>query len=361
MHVTVPPRPRRAFRRRSLESWALLGSAGLLLAGTVLPAPFVVEAPGPTFNTVGEHDGQQLLAVSGEPSYPSESVLDLTTVYVSGGPNSDVNVLRVLGAWLDPAAAVLPADALYPHDVSAEDVDEYNATAMTSSQDNSVAAALTHLDRDFTVELVVQGTLPGGPAEGQLEHGDVLRGVDGTPIVSLARLRAALDAAGERGVTLQVERAGAERDVAVDTVRDETSGSWQLGVLLVPSYEFPVDVDFELHEVGGPSAGLMFALGVVDELTPGSLAGDRHVAGTGTITPDGEVGPIGGIRQKLQGAADAGAQLFLAPEDNCAEVRGHVPDGLTVVSVGTLDDAVAAAEAAGRGEDLTVLPGCDTR
>lgn len=356
--MTASPRPRRALRRRSLESWTLLGSAGLLLAGTVLPAPFVIEAPGPTFNTVGQHDGRQLLGISGAPTYPSESVLDLTTVYVTGGPSKNINALTVLGSWLDPSAAVVPVDTLYPRDASAQDVTDASMSAMSASQDSSVAAALEHLGVGFGTELTVQGTVPDGPADGALAQGDVLRAVDGVPVESLASLRSALDAAGDRGVTLRVERSGTEHDVAVDTVRDEASGSWRLGVLLLPSYDFPVDVEFELEEVGGPSAGMMFALGVVDELTPGSLAGDRHVAGTGTITPEGEVGPIGGIRQKLEGASAAGAEVFLAPEANCAEAQGHVPEGLTVVSVRTLDDAVAAAEAAGAGGDLSGLPGC---
>ncbi|MFC6257098.1 S16 family serine protease, partial [Kocuria oceani] len=164
--------------------------------------------------------------------------------------------------------------------------------------------------------------------------------------------------AGERGVRLEVERSGEPREVAVDTVRDEATGAWQLGVFLVPDFDFPVDVDFELDEVGGPSAGMMFALGIVDEMTPGSIAGDRHLAGTGTITPEGDVGPIGGIRQKLEGAQQAGAEVFLVPEGNCAEARGHVPAGLTAVSVRTLDDAEAAAEAVGEGGDLSALPGC---
>ncbi len=359
--MTVSPRPRRGLRRRSLESWALLGSAGLLLAGTVLPAPYVIEAPGPTFNTVGEHDGRQLLGVTGAPTYPSDSVLDLTTVYVTGGPNKNVNVLTVLGSWLDPSASVVPADSLYPRDVSGQDLESASLLAMTNSQENSVAAALDHLDIAFDTELAVHGTVPDGPADGVLESGDVLRGVDGSPVTSLSGLKSALDAAGEPGVRLQVERSGEVRDVAVATVRDEASGSWQLGVFLVPDFGFPIEVGFELDEVGGPSAGMMFALGIVDELTPGSIAGDRHVAGTGTITPEGDVGPIGGIRQKLEGAREAGAEVFLAPEGNCAEVRGHVPEGLTVVSVRTLDDAVAAAEAAADGGDLAALPGCAPR
>ncbi|MCJ8503832.1 PDZ domain-containing protein [Kocuria flava] len=355
--MTPSPRPR---RRRDLPSWALLGSAGLLLAGTLLPAPFVLEAPGPTFNTVGEHEGRQLLEVTGALTYPTESVLDLTTVYVSGGPSSDVGVLGVLRAWLDPSTAVVPADVLYPHRVSAEELDASNSVAMTSSQETSVAAALEHLGIEHSTRLVVRGTVPGSPAEDRLEQGDVLRAVDGGPAGSVEQLRSALDAAGERGVRLRVERDGTERDVRVPTVLDEASGHRQLGVLLEPDHDFPLEVSFALEDVGGPSAGAMFALGIVDELTPGSLAGDHHVAGTGTVDADGLIGPIGGVRQKLDGAAAAGAELFLAPEGNCPEVRGHEPEGLTVVAVRDLDDAVAAASAAGRGEDLSALPSCGT-
>ena len=164
--MTASPRPRRALRRRSLESWTLLGSAGLLLAGTVLPAPFVIEAPGPTFNTVGQHDGRQLLGISGAPTYPSESVLDLTTVYVTGGPSKNINALTVLGSWLDPSAAVVPVDTLYPRDASAQDVTDASMSAMSASQDSSVAAALEHLGVGFGTELTVQGTVPDGPADG---------------------------------------------------------------------------------------------------------------------------------------------------------------------------------------------------
>ena len=129
---------------------------------------------------------------------------------------------------------------------------------------------------------------------------------------------------------------------------------------LVPHYDFPVDVDFQLDQVGGPSAGMMFALGIIEELTPGSMAGDQHIAGTGTISPDGTVGPIGGIRQKLEGAKDAGATYFLAPSQNCDEVVDHVPDGLTVVEVNTLGEAVNSVEHAAAG-NVTDLPSCGTR
>src|SRR5690606_10810906 len=131
-------------------------------------------------------------------------------------------------------------------------------------------------------------------------------------------------------------------------------------VTLMTQYEdFPFDVTIQLDNVGGPSAGMMFALGIVDVLTPGEATGGEDIAGTGTIAGDGDVGPIGGIRQKLYGARDAGADWFLAPQENCDEVTGHVPDGLRVVSVDTLADALTAVDAIAHG-DVDGLPACTT-
>jgi Lon-like protease len=131
-----------------------------------------------------------------------------------------------------------------------------------------------------------------------------------------------------------------------------------VGIIVGGEYDFPVDVAIQLENVGGPSAGMMFALGIIDKLTPGELNGGEQVAGTGTIAGDGTVGPIGGIRQKLYGAKDAGATWFLAPTSNCDEVSGHIPDGLSVFSVDTLDDALAALEVIADGGDTSTLPTC---
>ncbi len=130
-----------------------------------------------------------------------------------------------------------------------------------------------------------------------------------------------------------------------------------IGVFVGGDYEFPFEVRIQLENVGGPSAGMMFALGIVDKLTPGELNGGLEVAGTGTISGSGEVGAIGGIRQKLWGAQRAGADWFLAPASNCAEVAGQVPAGLTVVAVDTLDDAIGALEAIA-ADDTASLPAC---
>jgi PDZ domain-containing protein len=138
----------------------------------------------------------------------------------------------------------------------------------------------------------------------------------------------------------------------------EVQGTPLLGVGVSVDYEFPFDVTLRLDKVGGPSAGMMFALGIIDKTTPGELNGGETVAGTGTITASGTVGAIGGIRQKLYGARDAGASVFLAPASNCDEVVGHVPSGLDVYAVATLDDAVTALETVADGGDTASLPTC---
>jgi len=195
------------------------------------------------------------------------------------------------------------------------------------------------------------------PAEGSLEPEDQVISVNGVAVESIQALRDALKSGGAGNeATLGVVRDGEEIEVQVTP---EAAGeAVVVGVNVKTEYDFPFDVRIQLDKVGGPSAGMMFALGIIDKLTPGALQGGEDVAGTGTIDPTGAVGPIGGIRQKLYGAEDAGAEWFLAPSANCDEVTGHIPDGLTVFSVETLDDSLAALEAIRTGEGTEGLATC---
>jgi PDZ domain-containing protein len=155
-----------------------------------------------------------------------------------------------------------------------------------------------------------------------------------------------------------VTRGGSPIEASITPI---TSGDTSvLGIGVQASFEFPFDVTIQLDNVGGPSAGMMFALGIIDKLSEGELNGGENVAGTGTIAADGTVGPIGGIRQKLFGARDAGADYFLAPASNCDEVSGHVPDGIRVFAVATLGDSLAALTAISSGQGMDALPTCDS-
>ncbi|WP_317451804.1 S16 family serine protease [Microbacterium sp. NIBRBAC000506063] len=181
-------------------------------------------------------------------------------------------------------------------------------------------------------------------------------------MTSSSDLRAQIQEHGGERLTFAVARGGEEISVEVVPEQATQAGetSWVIGVYPLTHYEFPIDVTIQLDNVGGPSAGLMFALGIIDQLTPGELTGGEDFAGTGTIDSDGAVGPIGGIRQKLYGARDAGAEFFFAPESNCGEVVGHVPDGLQVIRTATLEEALEALEVIANDGDVEALPSCST-
>ena len=158
-------------------------------------------------------------------------------------------------------------------------------------------------------------------------------------------------------IPMTVRRGGEELSLEVPTAT--VDGASRMGVVLAPGHEFPMDVQISVGEIGGPSAGMIFSLSVYDELTPGALTGGHAIAGTGTIAADGAVGPIGGIRQKMVGARETGAEYFLAPSGNCEEVLGHVPDGLDVVAVSTFEDALEATGTIADTDSIEGLPTCE--
>lgn len=347
---------RRSPRRRAL---LITGGTALVLgaAGLVIPAPYVLESPGPTFNTIGEIGDSPLITIDGEQTYPTAGELALTTVFVSGGPNGAVNMGEVVASWLNPEDAVLPVDFVYPPGTTRGEIQEGNAAAMTSSQESAVAAALDELEIPFTEELSVAGIMEDAPAEGILETGDILLSVDGTEVTGVESLRESLNETEGAPARITVRRDGTEQTLEVTPTLGE-NGTYQMGAYLSIDFTFPFDVAIALENVGGASAGMMFALGIIDKLTPGELTQGRNFAGTGTIDADGQVGPIGGIEQKMVGAAAAGAEFFLAPKANCDDVAGNVPEGLEVVSVETLEQALTAVETLAAGNSADGLARC---
>lgn len=349
---------RPARHRTSLRTVSALGTLALVAGAFVIPVNYVTEQPGPTFNTIGEYRENQLIEIEGAETYPVSGNLDMTTVSVAGGPNSTVGALGVLSVWLDDSTAVLPSDLMYPPTVTSEQVSQQNAAEMTNSQEVAQSAALTYLGEDFVEHLRVSAVAQDGPSAGLVEEADTIRRINGTEITGYQSLTAAINASPGEELTLTVERDGSERDLRVTPVFSSDTDSYILGLYLARSFDFPLSVNYGLQEVGGPSAGMMFALGIIDELTEGEMTGGLHFAGTGTITTDGEVGSIGGIAQKMRGSVDAGASVFLAPAENCDEVVGKVPEGLSVVKVSTLTEAVDAVTEIGRGADPATFPTC---
>lgn len=346
--------------RRSITLGVSFMATVLLLAGlAVLPAPFVVKSPGPTRDTLGQADGADLIQISGTETYPSTGELLLTTVGVGGGPGYPVNLAQVVQGWFDDTRAVYPVEEVFPTNVSREELDAESAADMVSSQENATYAALSELGYDIPVTLVAAGTVDESKAAGIIEEGDVITSLDGAPVTSAQGLVDSLSTI-EPGstVTLGLVREGVPVEESIETIAppEGASGS-RLGVLIDTTFTFPVDVEIQIEDIGGPSAGTMFALGIIDKLTPADEANGQVIAGTGTMDTTGTVGPIGGIRQKLNGAVRDGARWFLAPAANCGEVVGHVPDGLRVVKVSTLAEAYDAMVAIGAGEGDS-LPTC---
>ncbi|WP_421082794.1 PDZ domain-containing protein [Rothia nasimurium] len=345
-------------RRLDMRRVSSVGTTGLCLLAFVIPVDFVTEAPGPTFNTIGDYKGKPLIEIEGTQTYPVAGNLDMTTVSVAGGPNSTLGALQALSSWLGSSTTALPSDLIYDPTLTRDVVSAQNSADMTNSQEVAQAAALTQLGIDYGEQLKVSGTVEGGPSAGLIQEGEILTALDGAPLKTYAELIDLLNQGKGKETTLTLEKDGETRDVTVTPVHNEELDRYVLGLYLSRTFDFPMQVTYGLEEVGGPSAGMMFALGIMDELTEGEMTGGKHIAGTGTIDSDGRVGGIGGIRQKMYGAKEAGATVFLAPTENCNEVVGHIPDGLTVIGVSTLDEAAQAVTAIGTGTDPATLASC---
>lgn len=335
--------------RRRVPWRALLPVVALVLVllTALLPAPYVIESPGPVTNTLGttQIDGTAtpVIRIPGKRTYPTSGALDLLTVSVVGSPSATPSWLTLAASWFDPAQSVTPIDELYPPGLTQQQSAQEGAAEMAGSQQSAVAAALTHLGYRVTGTVTVRSVGARTAAAGVVRSGDVVRSFAGHQIVDSCTLQDLVLAHGTAPTPITLQRSGSTRTATVAPRRTDLGGGEQrplLGITTSSTYRFPFSVKLQLADVDGPSAGMMFALGIVDELTPGALTGGAHVAGTGTICGDGTVGPIGGIIQKMAGARRAGATVFLAPAGNCDEVVGHIPDGLHVFSVKRLSDAL---------------------
>jgi PDZ domain-containing protein len=323
-----------------------------------MPVPYVMLQPGPTTNTLGETaKGKPLIEITGRQTYPDNGHLNFTTVAYQGGPGNRIDLLTALRGWLDPKTAVVPEEAIFPKNESVQKVEQENTAQMESSQEAAVAAALTELKIPITTTIKVASLQQGMPAARALRKDDQILAVDGAKVAKVEDVSAAIGKhrPGDP-VKITIKRGGKEQTVDVGTApapatAGARAGKTVIGVVLGEDHQFPFGVKISVGDVGGPSAGLMFSLGIYDKLTPGSLTGGTFVAGTGTITAEGEVGPIGGIQQKMIAARDAGAKVFLTPKDNCAEAVTHVPDGLRLIEANTMRGTIDSLDAlrTGRG------------
>ena len=329
-----------------------------LVTLVVLPTPYLIERPGPTFDVLGEVDGQPVIQINNQQSYESEGQLDVLTVSIVGRPERTPSWIEIGFAWLDAKQKVVPVEALYPPDRTSEEIRAESSAMMEVSQQDAIAAALGFLNYETPREIYIAQVTADSPSSGKLVAADFVISVDGQRLTSIEQLRSIITAWDEASsVEVTVNRNGIEVTEEVTPVKD-AEGDYRLGILVGYKYDFPVDVELQLGEVGGPSGGMMFALGIIDRLTPGDITGGLHIAGTGTIQQSGVVGPIGGVVLKLHGAKAAGATVFLAPAGNCPEIVGNEPDGLRVVKIEKLSDAVSALEKLSKNQDLASLPSC---
>jgi Lon-like protease len=342
--------------RRSLTLLiASVGTAVAIAVSVLVPVPYVILGPGPTLNTLGkDSSGRPLITISGRASYPTSGHLNMVTVSYQGCQGNRFNIFTALVAWLNPREAVVPETEICPAGQTQKQTQEQDTQEMTSSQQTATAAALTQLHIPYATQVVVVQPEKGFPAYGVLKAGDVITEVDGQPVTSQAVLTKLISAhpAGST-LTLTIIRDGQSRQVQVGT--KESGGRPVMGVQIRRQFKFPFQVKISVGDIGGPSAGLMFALGIVDKLTKKNLTGGKFIAGTGEIEPSGKVDPIGGIQQKMIGARNAGATIFLTPAANCADTKGAVPAGLRLVKVSTLNQAVTYLQALKSGQPV---PSC---
>ena len=355
-------RRRRRWVRSAVAGLALLLAAAAAVGAAVVPVPYAVLKPGPATDVLSSHadqGGQQVprIVIEGTQTYPTTGALEFTTVRVTGGPGYPVYAWDLLAAWINPAEDVYPVEQLFPPQATKEQVAEENRAEMAGSKQEAAAVALRALGTQVPQVVVIRQVVAGAPAEGELKVGDILVSIGGTAVTDTASVRPALQTlpAGE-AVEIVVERSGT-RVTTHPRTRKADDGRTVLGVLLGVDYKLPFVVSIDAGNVGGPSAGLMFALGIYDKLTEGSLTGGALVAGTGTIDDTGAVGPIGGIAQKMVGARQSGATVFLAPAENCSDVVGREPAGLQVVKVATFQEARTAVAAVAAG-NTAGLPHC---
>lgn len=361
--IPAASHPARRNRRGVIAGWVTFF---LLLVSTLVPLPYIVERPGPTVNVLGDYEGAELINVP-DPAAVDGQLL-MTTVTISGVPSQWLTATNLLRAMLSSETAVAPREVLFPDDLSAAQSQQISQAQMNSSQENAIIAALESMGYDLDVELEVALITDESDAKNKLAIDDVLVSIAAPNLPTLTnpsyRELISLLSQVPVGTTVQVQakREGKTEtyDIATIAPPTDTNGAPSregslLGIGLYTHLKNNPGVEFALgDQIGGPSAGMMFALGIIDKLTAESLTGSNIIAGTGTISIDGSVGPIGGIVQKMLGAQRDGAKYFLVPEGNWAEASGKVPAGVTAIRVATLDEALQTLRQIAGGKDITL-------
>ena len=314
----------------------LLPGLTFLLCLYAVPVPLFVESPGPAHDVVPRIDIDKVR------TFQPRGRLLLTTVNVGR-----VNLLDAIRAWIDPRAGVVPEREIFPPGQTEREFEQLSQSQMDQSKIAAVAVALQRLTgypRRHGPGALVYATQRGMPAHGALFPGDLIVRADGEPVPGVEALRRVIRRAGIGGslrLTVRPVEGGDRRTVRLRPAAGGPEREPRIGIVPVANFPFPVLISS--GRIGGPSAGLMWALGVVDLLEPGDLTGGRTLAGTGAVDIEGRVYPIGGIRLKIVAAEEAGAEVFLVPRANLAEAE-DVAETIELVPVATIRDALRFLE-----------------
>jgi Lon-like protease len=323
-------------RRLARAAFYAATAAIVAWAAFVVPLPLVEYVPGTPTSI------PTLIELDGIETYDLDGDIKLLTVLLRQQPT-----VPSLGAVLSPDRSLVRYDEVYPPGTDRSEVLRLERERFARQFDIAVAvgAAAAGVDTELVTEVVVVQVLPGSPASGNLAPGDVVVAVDGEPLASAEQLQA-ISRTGQEGdqLTLTVRHAGEQREVTLALATFGGVTEPRLGVAIqtaVDEARLPFEVSLrEGTRIGGPSAGLMTAVTVYDLLTPEDLLRGRLIAGTGSLDADGRVGPVGGIPAKLRAAEAEGAELVLVPAVQLDLALETAPDGLVVVGVDHLDEAL---------------------
>ena len=298
-----------------------------------VPLPYFALGPGPAREVV------PLIHVDGAPTYGSSGRLVMTTIRFT-----QVTALGALVAWINPEQAVVNEDIVYPPGLSPSEEEQRAISQMDQSKIDAAAVALsevTEYPRQHGPGALVELVGTGCPADGRLFPGDRIVRIGAERVDSRREASRLIDAVpADQAIEFRVEADGQGHDVGVTRGQCPGVNKPVIGIVLVDS--FPFEITIESGDVGGPSAGLMWAVGLYDLLTPGDLTRGRTIAGTGTIDLAGKVGPIGGIVDKVVAARDANADIMLVPRDDFDQLRDIDTGDLKLIPVSTFDQAVRA-------------------
>lgn len=313
-----------------------------------LTVPYAAEGPGPTFNTLGEVDGVEVVEITGADTDEVEGNLNMTTVSVRTG----MTLSQALSRWLFTDDTIVPIEQIFPPGQSLEEVQQSNSMAFTASEAAATISAMNFLN--LPVEIEVVEVVEDSAASSSFEPGDILTAVNDTPVTTPGEVQEMIRnmAPGDE-VTITYLRGGEESSETVTLgAHPQDPKVPLLGISMTSVPTSDTEVSYNLEDIGGPSAGLMFSLAVVDKLSDGPLNGGKFVAGSGTISEDGSVGPIGGIAHKVRAAREAGAEVFLSPTNNCAEALSADRGDMTILKVDTLEHAIEQMDAFSTGGDF---------